>query len=100
MGGLLSNFEDVGLLPSGKGYTRRKLRYEVVPGMWSAAILYQPENLQGPAPAILNVTGHVGAQGKSIEYEQKRCINYALQGIIALSLDWLGQGELGEEENQ
>src|ERR1041384_1539303 len=59
-------FEDVGLLPSGKGYTRRKLRYEVVPGMWSAAILYQPENLQGPAPAILNVTGHVGAQGKSI----------------------------------
>jgi dienelactone hydrolase len=93
-------FEDLGLIPSGKGYTRRKLRYEVVPGLWSAAILYEPENLHGPAPAVLNVTGHVGPEGKSIEYEQKRCINFALQGIIALELDWLGQGELSAEHNQ
>jgi dienelactone hydrolase len=93
-------FEDLGLIPSGKGYTRRKLRYEVVPGFWSAAILYEPENLHGPAPAVLNVTGHVGPEGKSIEYEQKRCINFALQGIIALELDWLGHGELSAEHNQ
>jgi dienelactone hydrolase len=93
-------FEDLGLIPSGKGYTRRKLRYEVVPGLWSAAILYEPENLHGPAPAVLNVTGHVGPEGKSIEYEQKRCINFALQGIIALELHWLGHGELSAEQNQ
>jgi dienelactone hydrolase len=93
-------FEDLGQVSSGKGYRRRKLRYEVVPGVWSAAILYEPENLKGSAPAILNVTGHVGPEGKSIEYEQKRCINFALQGIIALELDWLGHGELSAEHNQ
>lgn len=93
-------FEDMGSIPSGQGYTRRKLRYEVVPGFWSAAILYAPENQSGPVPAILNVTGHVGPEGKSIEYEQKRCINFALQGMIALSLDWLGHGELRAEQNQ
>lgn len=93
-------FEDLGEVPSGKGYKRHKLRYEVVPGFWSAAILYEPENLKGRAPAILNVTGHVGPEGKSIEYEQKRCINFALQGIVALELDWLGHGELSTEHNQ
>ena len=93
-------FEDLGEVQSGKGYKRHKLRYEVVPGLWSAAILYEPEILKSPAPAILNVTGHVGPEGKSIEYEQKRCINFALQGIVALELDWLGQGELSAEHNQ
>jgi dienelactone hydrolase len=93
-------FEDLGQVSSRAGYRVRKFRYEVVPGFWSAAVLYEPENLKGPAPAILNVTGHVGPEGKSIEYEQKRCINFALQGIVALELDWLGQGELSAEHNQ
>lgn len=78
----------------------RKLRYEVVPGFWSTAILYEPENLDGTVPAMLNVTGHVGSAGKSVEYEQKRCINFALQGMIALSLEWIGQGELQAKEDR
>ena len=93
-------FEDLGALPSGKGYTRRKLRYDVVPGFLSTAILYEPADLQGKAPAVLNVTGHVGKEGKAIEYEQKRCINFALQGIVALNLEWLGHGELSLAEDQ
>lgn len=40
-------FEDMGTIPSGKGYRMRKLRYEVVPGFYSTAILFEPENLQG-----------------------------------------------------
>jgi hypothetical protein len=68
-------FEDLGPLPSGPGYRMRKLRYEIVPGFWSSAILYEPEKLSGKAPAILNVNGHVGPPGKSVEYKQKRCIN-------------------------
>ena len=28
------------------------------------------------------------------------CINFALQGIIALELDWLGHGELSAEYDQ
>ena len=93
-------FEDMGAVPSGKGYTMRKLRYEVVPGFWSSAILYEPENLRDKVPAILNVNGHVGREGKGVEYKQKRCINFALHGMIALNLEWIGQGELSAEQDQ
>jgi dienelactone hydrolase len=93
-------FEDLGLIPSGKGYRMRKLRYEIVPGFQSTAILYEPETVTGKVPAILNVNGHVGAPGKSVEYKQKRCINFARMGIYALSLEWIGQGELFLPEDQ
>ncbi len=93
-------FEDLGVVQSGTGYRLRKLRYEIVPGFQSAAILYEPENLQGKVPAILNVNGHVGPPGKSVEYKQKRCINFAKHGILALNLEWLGFGELGQLHNR
>ena len=92
-------FEDLGVIESGKGYRMRKLRYEIVPGFQSTAILYEPEKLQGKVPAILNVNGHVGLPGKSVEYKQKRCINFAKRGILALSLEWLAFGELTHDEN-
>ena len=92
--------EDLGPIPSGKGYRMRKLRYEIVPGFQSTAILYEPENLQGKMPAILNVNGHVGAPGKAVEYKQKRCINQARQGILSLNLEWLSFGELSHPENR
>jgi len=92
-------FEAVGPAESGQGYLMRKLRYEVVPGFQSTAILYEPANLNHKVPAILNVNGHVGPPGKAVEYKQKRCINFAKHGIIALNLEWLGMGELGQEEN-
>ncbi|HSB13407.1 MAG TPA: hypothetical protein VLE22_03045 [Bryobacteraceae bacterium] len=91
--------EDLGLMPSGPGYRMRKLRYEIVPGMLSSAILYEPEKMNGKAPAILNVNGHVGPPGKSVEYKQKRCINQAKQGILSLNLEWLSFGELSHPEN-
>jgi dienelactone hydrolase len=91
--------EDLGFIPSGKGYRMRKLRYEIVPGFYSTAILYEPEMITGKIPAILNVNGHVGAPGKSVEYKQKRCINQALRGILALNLEWLSFGELNHPEN-
>jgi dienelactone hydrolase len=89
-------FVDLGTVQSGKGYRIRKLRYEIVPGFQSTAVLYEPEQLQGKVPAILNVTGHEYALGKAAEYEQKRCINFARRGILALSLEWLGCGELSQ----
>jgi dienelactone hydrolase len=91
--------EDLGPVPSGKGYRMRKLRYEIVPGMHSTAILYEPESVRGKAPAMLNVNGHVGPPGKSVEYKQKRCINQALQGMLALNLEWFSFGELAHKEN-
>jgi dienelactone hydrolase len=91
-------FEETGTL-AGKGYRMRKLRYEIVPGFYGAAILYEPENLQGKVPAIVNVNGHVGPPGKAVEYKQKRCIHFARQGMLALNLEWFAFGELKDEEN-
>ena len=92
-------FEEVGVI-EGKGYRIRKLRYEIVPGFQSVALLYEPETLSGKVPAILNVNGHVGPPGKSVEYKQKRCITFARHGILALNLEWLFYGELNRKENQ
>jgi dienelactone hydrolase len=92
-------FEDLGVIEAGKGYRLRKLRYEIVPGFQSVAILYEPENIQGKIPAVLNVNGHVGPPGKSVEYKQKRCINFAKHGIMSLNLEWFLFGELASPEN-
>lgn len=90
-------FEEVGTL-QGRGYRIRKLRYEVVPGMYSAALLYEPEHFSGKLPAVLNLHGH-GPGGKAVEHKQKRCINQARRGMLALSLEWFGFGELDSPEN-
>ncbi len=91
-------FEDLGLLPSGSGYRLRKLRFEIVPGFQSTALLYEPERLTGKVPATLNLNGH-SPQGKAAEYKQTRCINYAKRGMLALSPEWPECGELGMPEN-
>ncbi len=91
--------EDLGTIPSGSGYSIHKVRYEIVPGFEAVALLYEPEKIEGRMPAILNVNGHVGAPGKSVEYKQKRCINFARNGILALNLEWFSYGELGNAEN-
>ena len=87
----------------GAGYRIRKLRYEIVPGFWGAALLYEPDrpavNAQGRAPALLNVNGHVGPIGKAADYKQKRCIQNARMGIYALNLEWLAFGELTGDGN-
>lgn len=93
-------FEDLGFIPSGEGYRIRKLRYEIVPGFQSTALLYEPAKITGKMPAILNVSGHYGPLGHSSEWEQKRCINFAKMGIYALNLEWIGQGELFLPQDQ
>lgn len=91
-------FQESSVIESDKGYRLRKFRYEIVPGFDSTAVLYEPEKINGKAPAILNVIGHEVA-GNAAEYEQKRCINFAKRGIFALSLSWAGFGELAQPEN-
>ncbi|HEY1767048.1 MAG TPA: acetylxylan esterase [Terracidiphilus sp.] len=92
------NFEKVGEIAR-PGYRIVKLRYEIVPGFRSTALLYEPEHMTGKMPAILDVNGH-GAGGKAVEHKQKRCINQARRGILALSLEWIGMGELSSPDNQ
>lgn len=92
-------FQDLGSIPGGKGYQLRKLRYEVVPGFYATALLYEPENLNGRHPAVLDVMGHFPVLGKAEAFQQKLCINQALQGMIALNLEWIGMGELNVKGN-
>jgi hypothetical protein len=79
------------------GYSVRKLRYEVVPGLWLPALLYQPDRLTGRVPVVLNVNGHEKT-GMATPYIQERCINLAKRGILALNPEWLGRGQLLEEK--
>jgi hypothetical protein len=91
-------FEEVSVIETGKGYRLRKLRYEIVPGYSSTAILYEPEKSSGRLPAILSVHGHEPA-GNAAEYKQKLNINFVKRGIVALSLEWPGFGGLSQAEN-
>jgi len=91
-------FEDLGVFETGHGYRWHKLRFEIVPGFNSTAILYEPEHLAGRAPAIINVNGH-DPLGNAAEYKQKRAINFAKRGIVVLNLEWMGCGELHQPEN-
>ena len=94
------HFEDLGSLPSGKGFKLRKLRYEIVPGFFCTALLYEPETIQGRIPAVLNTMGHFFMLGNKVDFEQKMCINQALKGMIALNPEWIGMGELNPKFNE
>jgi dienelactone hydrolase len=82
-----------GSIPGGPGYRIRKLRYEVLPGVWAPALLYEPEKLDDRVPVVLNVNGH-DADGKAASYKQLRCINLAKRGMLALNAEWFGMGQL------
>ena len=56
-------------------------------------MLYEPEQLKGRVPVVLNVNGH-DSKGKAAPYKQIRCINLAKRGMLALNTEWLGMGQL------
>src|SRR6202008_2654145 len=80
-------------IDGGAGYKIKKIRSEVIPGLWIPALLYEPEKLDGKVPVSLAVNGHDG-NGKAADYKQIRCINQAKRGMIALNVEWLGMGQL------
>ncbi len=91
-------FHDLGEMHAGKGYRLHKFRYEIVPGFQATALLYVPEAAHGKLPVILDVNGHE-PEGKAMEYIQKRCVNQARHGVLALNLEWIGMGELAVPGN-
>lgn len=93
-----ARFEPTGSPIHKSGYTMQKLRFEILPGFASTALLYLPAKIQGKAPAILNVYGH-SRGGKAEEYLQKQNINFALRGFVSLTPEWVGMGELAHDEN-
>ena len=74
------------------GYRIKKLRFEIIPGWWAPALLYEPENISGKVPVVVNVNGH-GRIGKASPQKQIRCINQAKRGMLALNVEWIGLGQ-------
>src|SRR5207245_6345311 len=82
------------------GYCVQILVNKTVPFFLTDTILNQQEKRLEKVTAILNVNGHVVPPGKAVEYKQKRCINFAKHGILALNLEWFFFGELRQDGNQ
>jgi dienelactone hydrolase len=78
---------------TGNGYRVKKFRYEAIPGMWIPGLLYEPAQLTGRVPVVINVNGHEG-EGKATGYIQERCINLAKKGLLAYNYEWFGMGQL------
>ena len=74
------------------GYRIKKLKFEAVPGWWIPALLYEPLNLKGKLPVVMNVNGHART-GKATDYKQLRCINLVKRGMIVLNPEWIGMGQ-------
>lgn len=91
--GATTKVEWLDTIEGGPGYRIKKLRYEALPGMWIPALLYEPNELSGKVPAVLNVNGHASL-GKQYPAKQIRCINQAKRGMLALNIEWLGMGQL------
>jgi hypothetical protein len=83
-----------GSIAGGPGYTIKKVRYEAVPGLWIPALLYEPTLFkEAKVPVSLAVNGH-DSKGKFADYKQLRCINQVKRGMLVLSIEYLGMGEL------
>jgi hypothetical protein len=67
--------------------TLRKVRYQIWPGIYSEAFLYEPKSSGDTRkPAILSLTGH-WPNGKANADEQIRCLNFARLGFVVLAPD-------------
>lgn len=77
-------------------YVIRKLCFEACPDYWIPALLYEPRDMAGSVPVVLNPNGHHGG-GKACDYKQARCINLAKRGMLALNYEFLGMSELDGE---
>ncbi|CAN5789677.1 hypothetical protein BH24ACT5_BH24ACT5_03240 [soil metagenome] len=80
-------------------YRIRKLRYEALPSYWIPALLYEPVGTSARRrAAVINADGHHDA-GNAAVSKQIRCVNLALRGVVALSFEFLGMGELGGDSD-
>ena len=83
-------------------YVVEKLTFDgYPPGVTVPALLYRPSELRPDqkVPGVLNPVGHF-AEGMSRAAVQKRCINLAKRGMLAMSFDWVGFGQLRNPEER
>jgi alkaline phosphatase D len=75
-----------------EGYRIEKVIYESRPHHHVTANLYVPTRGKGPFPGVLIACGH-SAKGKAYEPYQSAAALMALNGMVALVYDPIGQGE-------
>ena len=75
-----------------EGYRIEKVVYESRPNHHVTANLYVPATGKGPIPGILVACGH-WANAKTIEEHQRICSLLATNGMVALVVDPVSQGE-------
>ena len=79
------------------GYSIEKVYFETWPGLYLGGNLYRPLGRgAGPFPAIMSPHGH-WANGRMADNKDcsiaGRCINFALQGMVAFSYDMIGYND-------
>jgi len=74
----------------GDGFRVEKIVYQSLPGMWVPANVYVPRGGKPPYPAVLLIPGH-NLDGKVGQYNWGA--NLAANGMIAMAIDPIGQGE-------
>ncbi len=84
-------------IETGKGYVIRKLCFEIWPGLCTAALLYEPVKLEGKVPVVLFCPGH--AASNAVNFHQLNCINLAKRGMIVLTYDQIGSGQINTQED-
>ncbi|MEX2606838.1 MAG: hypothetical protein WD708_05790 [Kiritimatiellia bacterium] len=75
------------------GYRIRKLVYESLPSFYVPALLYVPDELDAPAPAVFMGCGH-GKDGKAAPKYQQVCIDLVRSGFVVLIIDSPSHGEM------
>lgn len=79
------------------GYSVEKVTLETYPGFFLCGNLYRPLGRgRGPFPAVLNPHGHWThgrLEDTAVASVPARCINFALQGMVAFAYDMVGYGD-------
>ncbi|HEY3082619.1 MAG TPA: hypothetical protein VGM69_22260 [Chloroflexota bacterium] len=83
--------ETVGTL-DGDGCLVEKVIFQSAPRVYVTANLYRPVRTQGRTGAVLFLCGHTEA-AKAYPYYQAACQRLARNGLVALAVDPIGQGE-------
>jgi dienelactone hydrolase len=76
-----------------RGYRIEKLVFESSPGYFVTGCVYVPDKVNRRVPAILNLMGH-NQEAFRAELYQLMNVNLALKGMIVLTIDPPGQGEM------
>jgi endonuclease/exonuclease/phosphatase family metal-dependent hydrolase/dienelactone hydrolase len=85
-------------------FTVEKIHFQSLPGLYVTANLYLPKTLNGPAPTVLYLCGHLRTVKNGIAYGTKVGYQHhpawlAEHGYVALIIDTLEMGEIEGEHH-